>query len=219
MESRASHRVAIVLVVVLAVVLIGVLLAGAFGASPASAHAVLVSSDPPSGAVLATSPAQVRLRFSEDVAGKLVKVRLVDPTGAAVPGTTTVTGGREVQLVLPSLPTGSYAVVWSVVAEDDGHETSGSVAFGVGTAPGGVDAGSTSGDSAAPLRAARLMVTSSVFGCCALALVVLGGSAPAVRRRLLVWAAAGAGAAFVLTLADTGPAGSLTATRGGRLTL
>lgn len=219
METRASRRLVIILVVVLAVLLVGVLVAGAFGASPASAHAVLVSSDPPSGAELATSPAQVRLRFSEDVAGKLVKARLVDGAGAVVPGTTTVTGDREVQLVLPSLPTGSYAVVWSVVAEDDGHETSGSVAFGVGTAPASVAAGSTSGDGGAPLRAARLMLTSAAFGCCALALLVLRGSAPAVRRRLLVWAAIGAGAAGVLTLADTGPAGSLTATRGGRLTL
>ena len=71
------------------------------GAGPSYAHAVLLRSDPPSGAVLASAPESVRLWFSEDIASVLTSVRLVDQRGQPVSGTQlSAADAREVELTL-----------------------------------------------------------------------------------------------------------------------
>ena len=55
-----------------------------FAAPPASAHALLVSSSPADGAVLATSPAQVVLHFSEAVQVRPGGMRVLDVNGVDV---------------------------------------------------------------------------------------------------------------------------------------
>ena len=132
---------------------------------PASAHAVLVRSDPAAGSVLADPPDAVRLWFSEDVAASFTSIHLVDGAGRTVPGTRVTESRldpRAVELVLPPLRTGTYAAVWTVLAEDDGHATSGVVAFrvGGGRAPAAAVATTSAGPSTPTLvglrwRAAR----------------------------------------------------------------
>lgn len=52
--------------------------------APAGAHADFVSMSPAPGSVLATAPAEVTLRFSEDVTAMGSTIVIIDPTGRAV---------------------------------------------------------------------------------------------------------------------------------------
>src|SRR5258706_10667472 len=106
-------------------------------AQPASAHANLVRSDPPDGSVLAYAPSVARLWFSEEISPKFSSARVVDSTGATVTGSPAQPGAgdpRQLTVKLPSLGTGTYGLVWRVLAEDDGHSTGGVVVFTVGAA-------------------------------------------------------------------------------------
>lgn len=200
-------------------------------AQPASAHADLVRSDPPDGSVLAYAPSVARLWFSEEISPKFSSARLVDGTGATITGSRAqAVGGDLRQLIveLPSLGTGTYGLVWRVLAEDDGHTTGGVVVFTVGAAaaagtiPVAAGVGLT-GTAATPvgvlLRWLGLCALAGLVGCLAVAGPVLGraraASAPdavavgaqLARRRLLAVAAACAAAAAavgVITLAEEG---------------
>src|SRR5919198_236497 len=117
---------------------------------PAAAHAVLVGSDPPDGVTLASAPAAVQLRFSEDISARFSSARLVDADGIAVAGARPAWprgDSRLLVLELPSLPAGAYGVLWQALASNDGHTTHGAVVFSVGAglaprlARGGADAG------------------------------------------------------------------------------
>ncbi len=200
-------------------------------AQPASAHANLVRSDPPDGSVLASAPSVARLWFSEEISPEFSSARVVDRTGAVITGSRTQAGGdpRQLTVALPSLGTGTYGLVWQVLAEDDGHRTSGVIVFTVGraAAAAGTIARAASagpaGTAATPvgvlLRWLGLCVLAGLAGCLAVAGPVLGrartASAPdgiaggvrLARRRLLAVAAACAAAAAavgVATLAEEG---------------
>src|SRR5215467_1202912 len=120
-------------------------------AQPASAHADLVRSDPPDGSVLAHAPSVARLWFSEEISPEFSSARIVDHTGATITGSRAQAGGddpRQLTVELPSLGTGTYGLVWRVLAEDDGHATRGVVVFTVGgaaAAPGGIPVASAGG--------------------------------------------------------------------------
>ena len=103
-------------------------------AAPASAHAVLVASDPVDGARLQSGPAAVTLTFDEPVrlvpdaaqviAGDGAKVN-VEPARIRSDGVT-------IEIPLPGhLPQGSYTATWRVVSADT-HVVAGSISFGVG---------------------------------------------------------------------------------------
>jgi copper transport protein len=200
-------------------------------AQPASAHANLVRSDPPDGSVLARAPGVARLWFSEEISPKFSSARLVDRAGATVTGSRVQAGGgdpRQLTVDLPSLGTGSYGLVWRVLAEDDGHTTGGVVVFTVGAAaaaetiPVAARAG-PAGTAATPtgvlLRWLGLGALAGLVGCLAVAGPVLGraraasasdtvaAAAQRARRRLLAVAAgcaAAAAAVGVIALAEEG---------------
>lgn len=116
-------------VVVAAVVMALALLAGA---GPAAAHAHLLSVDPPDGTVLAESPAEVTLTFSEPVSADLGGVQVLDADGDRVEqGTAQVEGSVVTIGVQPDLPDGTYVVSFRVISAD-GHPVRGGSVFGVG---------------------------------------------------------------------------------------
>ena len=201
-------------------------------AQPASAHADLVRSDPPDGSVLAHAPSVARLWFSEEISPEFSSARVVDRAGATIAGFRAQAGAgdpRQLTVELPSLGRGSYGLVWRVLAEDDGHATSGVVVFTLGGAAAGAGAipvaasAGAAGAAATPvgvlLRWLGLCVLAGLVGCLAVAGPVLGraraASAPdtvaegprLARRRLLAVAAGCAAAAAVvgmMTLAEEG---------------
>jgi copper transport protein len=124
--STAARRVALLgtLAVMLAVVF----------ATPAAAHAELVSISPANGAQLKTPPTQVKMTFTESVNLIDGGIRLVDEAGRTVPTSDPTVVGRTVIWPMPAeLQEGSYVVTWRVVSAD-GRPVSGASSFGVGTA-------------------------------------------------------------------------------------
>ena len=185
------------------------------GAPTASAHALLVRSDPSSGATVATSPKTIELWFNEEITLDLSSVRVVHSDGAVVAGTRLLSASgdpRLLQLSLPPLPTGSYGVLWTATAEDDGHTTTGTVVFGVGVS---VAPEAASNVTATPSMAdvvrrwIRIGALAGVIGATGILLIFLWiGADPkveltvtAVERRMFlfaVWSAAvGLGVAAV----------------------
>ncbi|MEV8631726.1 copper resistance CopC family protein [Streptosporangium sp. NPDC051023] len=104
-------------------------------AAPASAHGVLVGSDPAGGAVLARAPRVATLTFNETVVPGLSYARLVERSGRVVEGAVSAATGARLTLRLPELPTGAYGIAWRVLTKGDGHRTEGLVAFAVGSPP------------------------------------------------------------------------------------
>ena len=112
----------------------GGLLLVVLGASPAAAHASLVSVDPPDGARLDESPATVTLTFSETVSTGLGGVQVIDADGDQVQTGAARAQGAEVQVdVEPDLPDGTYVISYRVISAD-GHPVRGGSVFGVGEA-------------------------------------------------------------------------------------
>jgi len=99
------------------------------------AHAQLVASSPGAGAVLAESPEEIRLVFSEPLEVQVTSLDLATEDGTAV-----VTRAGEIDpedpyaLVLadPELPDGIYQLTWRTLSSADGHTAEGFLSFGIG---------------------------------------------------------------------------------------
>jgi copper transport protein len=170
------------------VLLFGLIAGSLLLARPATAHAVLIGSDPANGSSLAAAPRVAVLRFSEEISPEFSSARLIDGTGQPVQAVRAATDARVLTLRLPQLDSGSYGVVWRVLAEDDGHATSGIVVFSVGGAAGGmvgdaarpeafagVDPGTSARPGAVAARWLRLCLLAGLLGGLAVAGLVLGG--------------------------------------------
>ncbi|MFD5404601.1 copper resistance CopC/CopD family protein [Streptomyces griseorubiginosus] len=148
-------------------------------AQPASAHTELVSSSPKDGATPAKAPTHLTLTFDEAVDVADVRVLTVD--GDRLPVSRTA-HRNVVRVALGSPADGSFALVWSVVDEEDGHASSGRIAFSVAAkaAPAGGAESSASADGAkasapAPSPSVRKgLVAARWAGYLALALFVGG---------------------------------------------
>ena len=113
------------------------ILAALLAPAAAWAHASLVRTAPANGAVLAHSPAVVRVTFDDTVRPGPGIAAIRNGGASVLAGHARVTGGTT--LVVPlrrGLADGDYSVRWSIVS-DDGHLESGVIAFavGVGRAP------------------------------------------------------------------------------------
>ncbi|MEU3089303.1 copper resistance CopC/CopD family protein [Streptomyces massasporeus] len=129
-EKQGGHGVRALLVVV--AVLAGALLGSA---APASAHAVLTSSDPRGDAVLKTAPKQITVTFNESVSLAEDSLRVIDPGGRPVTaGDPAHADGKadtaRVRLT-GDLKEGTYTVSWRMISAD-GHAVSGGFLFSVG---------------------------------------------------------------------------------------
>jgi copper transport protein len=107
-----------------------VLLAIIAAPNQAFAHAALIATDPADGAVLAQSPAQFSLTFSEPVSPLVLT--LVLPDGTPVPLTAFRLGDQTVEIDNPqTLKSGTHVLSWRVISAD-GHPVGGSVLFSIG---------------------------------------------------------------------------------------
>jgi methionine-rich copper-binding protein CopC len=112
--------------------IIGAML-GAIAAS-AFAHANLNRSDPKDGAVLAHSPNELRMWFSEPIKVGLSTIEVRDARHGLVDGSDLHADAKDPALVhlslAPKLPAGVYKVTWNAVAQDM-HVTKGALSFRV----------------------------------------------------------------------------------------
>lgn len=114
-----------------------VLLAAIAAPGQAFAHAALVTTEPTDGAVLAQSPAQLSLTFSEPVSPLVLA--LVRPDGTPVPLTSFRLNAQTLDIDNPHrLGSGTHVLSWRVISAD-GHPVGGSVLFSIG-APGAAPA-------------------------------------------------------------------------------
>lgn len=107
-------------------------------ASPASAHAAVISSNPAPGAVLPTAPSEVVITFSEVVTPVQAAISVIDPQGKKI-----ATGpAREVgdQMHIPvrtDVSQGTFLVSYRVISAD-GHPVGNGFTYSVGApSPGG----------------------------------------------------------------------------------
>jgi copper resistance protein C len=110
-----------------AAALIAVVSAG-LAASPAAAHASLVSTSPPDGAAMTTAPKEVELVFSEDVGAPSV-IAVTGPGGVqVVDGPTQGRKASAIQPLKALTAVGLYKIAYRVVSAD-GHPVSGQLTF------------------------------------------------------------------------------------------
>lgn len=120
------------------VLVVSILVFGVFRTPAASAHAVLLRSDPAAGATLGSAPKQIHLWFSEGLSRDLTTVRLLGSDGkeaAPLQLVYNIADDREVSADVPDLAKGTYVIAWSAFSTVDGHSLDGSVSFGIGVAP------------------------------------------------------------------------------------
>ncbi|MGH4010287.1 MAG: copper resistance protein CopC [Pseudonocardiaceae bacterium] len=174
------------------------------GAGWAAAHAVLISTDPGQGVVLATAPTTVSLTFSEPVVVAADGIRIFDPEGAELDTGDAVHLNRASIVGVglrvgnqPSAQQGTYTVSWRVISVDS-HPVAGAFTFSVGQpsanrAPGTAQPG---GSTAVGLlygivRAAAFATFALLVGSIAFVLLCWSGAITRrdVRRVMLVgWA-------------------------------
>ncbi len=108
------------------------------GTTPVSAHARLVASDPVAGSALVSFPDEFVLTFNEALDPGLSSFRLTNAAGDAIalgepsidPDDSAVV---RLQYLGESPEPGVYTLIWRVLSAVDGHVTSGTVPFSVGT--------------------------------------------------------------------------------------
>jgi methionine-rich copper-binding protein CopC len=100
----------------------------------AFAHAELKSSVPEKDAMVKTAPTEVSITFDEEVNPKLSLIVVEDAKGQHVDKSDShLVGGdaKHLSVDLNPLPAGTYQVIWTSVAADDGHKVSDKFKFTV----------------------------------------------------------------------------------------
>ncbi|MDQ3168309.1 MAG: copper resistance protein CopC, partial [Chloroflexota bacterium] len=103
----------------------------------AAAHAAYQRSDPAANGIVATSPTQITIWFTEPLEMEYSSATLYDQLGAAVPGAVSGPGPNDHSLAVPipaTLANGTYSVAFTSLSAADGHGDDGYFAFTVGTA-------------------------------------------------------------------------------------
>lgn len=94
-------------------------------------HAFPDHSDPKVGSTVSGSPAQVRIWFDSDLEPAFSTLMVHNADGRMIDKRDSRVGSADpklLQVSVPSLPPGTYLVIWNVVARD-GHRTNGQSSF------------------------------------------------------------------------------------------
>jgi methionine-rich copper-binding protein CopC len=103
-----------------------------FAAGQAAAHASLVKSDPAANAAVA-APKTITLTFDEELTPAFSGFDVVMGDGMKMKFKTTVSPDKKTITGTPTGPlmAGAYKLSWHAAAADDGHKTTGTLAFTV----------------------------------------------------------------------------------------
>ena len=192
----------------------GWLLTGVLVAGPASAHAELESTNPESGARVATEPSDVTLHFSEGVSVGAGYARVLDSHNARADAGAPSVDGDVLTIPLRSdLADGGYLVTYRVISADS-HPVAGSFSFVVGNGKLlGADAASqgsaTDPGVSAALPVARWIGFAGISLALGLPVFLLvcwpAGWTSARLRRLTVWGAGAVAVGAVASFLVQGP--------------
>jgi copper transport protein len=183
------------------VMMVCAVLGALVGAGSATAHAVLISSEPGQGAVVATAPTTVSLTFSEPVVVAAGGLRVFGPDGAQLDTGRAAARGRASTVgvrVRSAAQRGTYTVAWRVMSVDS-HPVAGGFTFSVGHPSTHQAAGTAQSSGSAAIgviygiaRAAAFASFALLVGSIAFVLLCWPGAIGRsdVRRIMLVgWAA------------------------------
>ena len=206
--GRSAGR-AVVLGALAASIVFGVLVVAA---SPASAHATLVSTVPTGDELLSDVPSEVELRFDEPVDVVEDAVRVFGPDGSRVDQGRVEVDGSTLGVPIDERGEGTYTVAWRVLSEDN-HNLESSFVFHVGTRTGATEI--TDGDDRfadALGTVGRLLTLGGMlllFGTAAIRLLNGAEHEVAIRLRPVAIGAAAVGAlGTVLVLVASAAASS-----------
>lgn len=184
----------------------------------ASAHVSVVRSEPADGASAAKAPQTIRIWFDEAFVPAFSTVRVIDVRGQDVQPVVVTRDEADDSLMIvqvPALAAGVYNVVFKVLAEDDGHFTQGHLVFGIGAGSSALPA-LAAAPATQPALAEVVLRWLDLIGLAALvgavvvwqlivARAIRRTADPATRsglaraqRRIVVWAAVCAAAAFLV---------------------
>jgi methionine-rich copper-binding protein CopC len=109
---------------------------GAMLPGAALAHASLVGCNFAPGATLRLLPHTVRCTFAEGVNPRGSFIGLFQATGdhgEMDKGNSNIsfTNAKQIELPAPSMPKGSYNLIWFTISADDGHRAGGVVPFSI----------------------------------------------------------------------------------------
>lgn len=179
----------------------------------ASAHAVLLGSEPARGVTVPTAPAEVVLTFSEPVEAAFGALRVIGADGERVDdGRSGHPGGRKNELRVglgSDVADGTYVATYRVISADS-HPVSGAVVFSVGKAgdaPANVEsllnaeAGPVTANALKAARGIAYAATVAVVGGLVFLLLVWSPAARAVGLSAAAVAAFGARLQFVFGIA------------------
>ena len=97
-------------------------------------HASLVSSDPPAGGTLTTTPPTLTATFDDELTPDGSSIVVENGAGTQVTsGTVSSTDAHTMTAALPQLPDGTYTVKWTAVSADDKDVERGTFTFNVGS--------------------------------------------------------------------------------------
>ncbi|AGL17333.1 copper resistance protein CopC [Actinoplanes sp. N902-109] len=113
-------------------VLFVVLASLALPAAPASAHAALVNAAPEPGSVVTTAPAEIVVRFSENISVVAGRTQVLAPDGKRITGSVTADGPLlRIGVRHADHPLGTYLVSYRIISADS-HPVGGAMTFSVG---------------------------------------------------------------------------------------
>lgn len=144
MIRRAGRLLAALAAVALA------LLVAVTTAGPASAHNVLISSDPADGAELDTAPTSVALTFDQPIQNFDPVLVVTGPNGNLfTDGAPTITGNVISAPLDPAGPAGQYRAAYRIVSAD-GHPVTGQITYTLSAGAAGTATGTPPAGAARP---------------------------------------------------------------------
>ncbi|WP_219466683.1 copper resistance CopC family protein, partial [Nonomuraea rhizosphaerae] len=130
-------------------------------ALPASAHNVLVGSDPRDGTTLSASPARITLLFDQVVRQGYAQVGVTGADGASWAAGTAVVAAEKVSVAVRPLPAGGAYVVGYRILSADGHPVSGKISFSLAADATGVREGADGPSASAASDASAASAASA----------------------------------------------------------
>ncbi|WP_082772033.1 copper resistance CopC/CopD family protein [Actinoplanes sp. TFC3] len=109
-----------------------VLAAAGLTATPASAHAALISSSPEPGSVIGSAPTEIVVRFTENISIVADRTQVLAPDGKRITGTVSSSGPLlRIEVRHADQPLGTYLVSYRIISADS-HPVGGALTFSVG---------------------------------------------------------------------------------------
>lgn len=101
----------------------------------AAAHAVVKHADPSSGTTLTAPPERISVEYTEPLDPTATAFTILDAKGASLASDFTLSEDGLKAEITPRapLPSGGYLVKWETISQTDGHKTTGSWSFVVGS--------------------------------------------------------------------------------------